>query len=255
MTRPQIVSFQHAHYVTGSTVVTAAGRLHHEKVLKAVTRVARQFTHGRRPPYIPAVVQQSSPQVRLFTKATEQTQVALGIRACSRHDERRFALRLLNTILGENMSSRLFQIIREDRGLAYSIHSSLSHFDDVGTLTICAGLETEQLPRVLKLVLVELKRLADHPPTLAELRRARDYLLGQIDLSLESTENQMMWLGEQILGYGKIISPSEIKQSLLEVKAGQIRSLAREFFRPERFSLALVSPLKSEAGLLKLLKF
>jgi predicted Zn-dependent peptidase len=80
--------------------------------------------------------------VRLLSKKTEQTQIALGIRACSRHDERRFALRLLNAVLGENMSSRLFQTVREEHGLAYSIYSANSFFDDAGDLVIAAGLDT-----------------------------------------------------------------------------------------------------------------
>ena len=117
-----------------------------------------------------------------------------------RHDERRFGLRLLNTLIGENMSSRLFQVVREDRGLAYNIYSSLSFFDDTGDLVISAGLDTDNVFRTLKLILRELRRLTEAPPAAAELRRARDYVIGQMDLSLESTESQMMWLGEQLLG-------------------------------------------------------
>lgn len=180
--------------------------------------------------------------------------MALGIRTCSRHDQRRYALRLLNTMLGENMSSRLFQVIREDRGLAYSIYSSLSHFDDVGTLTISAGLDLDNLQKTLKLVMQELRRATNHLLSPAELNRARDYVIGQIDLGLESTDNQMMWLGEQMIGYDKIIPPDEIKQRIAEVKANQIRAVARDFFRPERFNLALVSPLKTDRGLAALLK-
>ena len=152
------------------------------------------------------------------------------------------------------MSSRLFQVLREDHGLAYSIQSNLSLFDDVGTLTISAGLETEKVPRALTLIKKELNRFAENVPTAKELRDARDYLIGQIDLSLESTENQMMWLGDQLIGYGKIIPPAQIKERLSEVKAGQIRNVARDFLRPERMNLALVSPLKSEAGLEKMLR-
>jgi len=180
--------------------------------------------------------------------------MALGIRTCSRHDQRRYALRLLNTLLGENMSSRLFQVIREDRGLAYSIYSSLSYYDDVGTLTISAGLDVAKLAKTLKLTMRELSQLAGTLPTAAELRRARDYVIGQIDLGLESTDNQMMWLGEQLVSYGKIVSPEDIKQRISEVKASEIRAVARDFFRPERMNLALVSPLKSDKGLVASLK-
>ena len=115
--------------------------------------------HYRRPG-----IDKPQPVVSLFTKKTEQTQLALGIRTCSRHDERRYALRLLNTILGENMSSRLFQVIREDHGLAYSIYSQPSFFADVGDLVISAGLDTENLPKTLKLIMRELKRLTEKPP-------------------------------------------------------------------------------------------
>ena len=251
--RPQLVGYRRKNYVAASTLVIAAGNLRHDKVVKAVSRFASQFSPGRRPHFLPVQEQQTQPRIRLFTKDTAQTQLALGIHACSRHDERRYALRLLNTLLGENMSSRLFQVLREDHGLAYSIQSNLSLFDDAGTLAISAGLDTDKLPEALKLIKRELDRLTEHAPSAKELRDARDYLIGQIDLSLESTENQMMWLGDQLIGYGKIIRPAQIKQRLGEVTASQIRNAAREFLRPQRMSLALVSPLKAESGLAKLL--
>lgn len=254
LTRSRLINYQRNNYVADRTIFASAGRLNHKQVVKAVSRLAERFPQGKNPKFALAVDNQSRPNVRLFTKETEQTQLALGIRTCSRHDVRRYALRLLNTVLGENMSSRLFQTIREDRGLAYSIYSSLSYFDDVGTLTISAGLDLDNLTKTLKLVMRELSQLTETLVTNAELRRARDYVIGQIDLGLESTDNQMMWLGEQLVGYGKIISPEEIKQRVAEVKAGEIRAVAREFFRPERLNLALVSPLKTDRGLASLLK-
>ena len=185
-------------------------------------------------------------------KDTEQTQLALGLRACSRHDERRYALRLLNALLGENMSSRLFQIIREDHGLAYSVYSSPSFFEDAGDFVISAGLDTKNVTKTLRLVFRELKRLTERPPSVTELCRARDYVIGQMELSQESTESQMNWVGEQLLGYGCIFSPGQIKQKLHRVSPAEIRATARALFRPERLNLALVSPLK-KAGPLKAL--
>jgi len=253
-TRARLVDYQRSNYVANRTVIAAAGRLTHKELIAAFSRYAPRFPQGKCVQFVPAVCPQTGPLVRLVTKDTEQTQVALGVRTCSRHDERRFALRLLNTILGENMSSRLFQVIREDRGLAYSIYSSLGFFEDVGTLTVTAGLDLDNLPQTLKLIMHELSQMAKTLPGAADLRRARDYVIGQIDMGLESTDNQMMWLGEQLLGYGKIIPPDEIKQHLAEVKPAEIRAAARDFFRPERLSLALVSPLKSADGLEKLLE-
>jgi predicted Zn-dependent peptidase len=246
--RESLLTFLNRNYVTGSVVIAAAGKLEHRKVLKAVEHLSRRFKSGSRPVFAPAISNQSEPRIRLITKKTEQTQIALGIRTCSRHDPRRHALRLLNAILGENMSSRLFQIIREDRGLAYSIYSTPSLFQDVGDLVISAGLDADNVPRTLQLIRRELRRCTESLPGAAELRRARDYVIGQTDLSLESTDNQMNWIGEQLLGYGKITTAVNYKRRLEKVTPVQIRSVARDFFRPDRMNLALISPLKSTAG-------
>jgi predicted Zn-dependent peptidase len=188
---------------------------------------------------------QSAPRLRVCVKKTEQAQIALGIRTCSRHDRRRYALRLLNAILGENMSSRLFQEVREERGLAYSIYSSPSFFADTGDLVISVGLDPGKLGRTMRLILRELRRFSEDSVSVEELGRARDYALGQIDLGRESTESQMNWMGEQILGYGRVFTPSVVKRHLARVTAADIRTVARDFFRPERLSLAIVNPSKS----------
>jgi predicted Zn-dependent peptidase len=151
------------------------------------------------------------------------------------------------------MSSRLFQVIREDRGLAYSIYSTPSFYHDAGDLVISAGLDTENLPKVLKLVIEELRRFKKQAPGLAELRRARDYVLGQIDLGQESTDSQMNWVGEQLLGYDTVLHPARVKRRLALVSAAEVRAVAADFFRPERLNLALVTPLKSDPGLKRIL--
>jgi predicted Zn-dependent peptidase len=254
MTRAHLLGYLRDNYVPANTLIVAAGRLKHRQVVRAVASYAPRFHAAARPPCTPARSDQRAPKICLFTKKTEQTQIALGIRTCSRQDERRYALRLLNVILGENMSSRLFQVVREDHGLAYSIYSTPSFFGDAGDLVISAGLDTDNLTKTLQLILRELRRIREAAPSAAELRRARDYVIGQIDLSLESTDNQMNWLGEQLLGYGRIFRPGEVKRRLREVTAGEIRAVARDFFRPDRLNLALVSPLKTASRLVKLLR-
>jgi len=256
MSRRHLVDFLQNNYHAGNTVIAAAGNLKHDAVVKEVSRYAKRFPRAVNPLSMPAVeVIQTEPWVKLATKETEQTQLAMGIRACSQHDERRHALRILNAILGENMSSRLFQVIREDHGLVYNIYSSISLFDDVGSLTISAGLDTDALPKALKLVVNEFKRLREKAPSTSELQRAREYLLGQMDLNLEGTENQMMELGEQCLGYGRVAPPAQAKKKLAAVTGRQVRQAARDFLRPENICLALVSPLKSAKGLQELLRF
>ena len=254
MNRAHLTGYLREHYVTATALIVVAGKITHRQVVRAVTRYASRFQRGACPQFVPARNEQHAPRVQLFTKKTEQTQIALGIRTCSRHDERRYALRLLNTILGENMSSRLFQVVREDRGLAYSIYSTPSFFEDTGDLVISAGLDTDNLRKTLKLILRELRRFTLALPSAAELRRAHDYVNGQIDLGSESTDNQMNWLGDQLLGYGRVFRPAEVKRRLRQVTAAEIRSVACDFFRPERLNLALVSPLKSDRGLLAALR-
>jgi predicted Zn-dependent peptidase len=254
MLRPQLVSYLREHYGAASALLVAAGRVQHRKVVRAATSYSRSSRTGRRTSFAPAKSAQREPIVSLLTKKTEQTQIALGIRTCSRHDPRRYALRLLNAVLGENMSSRLFQVIREDHGLAYSIYSLPSFFADTGDLVISAGLDTGNLERTLKLILRELRRLKEARISRAELGRAQDYVIGQMDLSLESTDNQMNWLGEQLIGYGRAFKPNDLKRRLRAVDRDAIRAAARNFFQPDRLNLALVSPLKSKRGLPGLLR-
>ena len=242
--RRQLLGYLQANYVAGSTVVAAAGKLTHDQVVRAVRRYEKHWKRGPRSVFARAHTEQSEPRFGQVTKKTEQTQLALGIRTCSRHDERRYALRLLNAMLGENISSRLFQELREERGLAYSIYTTPSFFADTGDLVVSAGLDADKLPKALRLIVRELRRFRESPPPAGELRRARDYVIGQIELSHESTENQMNWVGEQMLGYGRIFRPERLKARLREVTAGQISRAARDFFRPERLTLALVSPEK-----------
>lgn len=253
LSRAKLLAYLKNNYLASNTLIVVAGNVTHRRVVKAVSRLAKFFKSGQRPQFVPVKEEQRKPRVNLCTRKVEQTQIALGIRTCSRHDERRSALRLLNTILGENMSSRLFQVIREERGLAYSIYSTPSFYADTGDLVISAGLDTENLSQTLRLIVRELKRFTTSPPSTAELRRARDYTIGQMDLSLESTDNQMNWLGEQLLGYGKVFLPAEVRQRLRAVTAGEIRTVARDFFRPERLNLALVSPLKTDVRLVRFL--
>ncbi|MHB1310252.1 MAG: M16 family metallopeptidase [Limisphaerales bacterium] len=254
LTRRHLVGFLRQNYTAPNLLVTVAGNFDPSIVRRAAERMARRCPSG--PPTAFAQVEsfRKGPSVRLRRRSIDQTQLALGIRTCSRHDDRRFALRLLNALLGENMSSRLFQRVREEKGLAYSIYSSPSFFDDVGDLVISAGLDEAKLRPVLGLVIEEIRRLRRAPPPPGELKRARDYLVGQMELSLESTESQMTWLGEQLQGYGRIIPPGQIKDALHRVGGADIRAVAADFLDPTRFHLALVGPVSRVDDLPALLR-
>jgi predicted Zn-dependent peptidase len=253
LTRQQMLSYRGSNYVAAAALVAVAGCVRHAAVVRAARRCAARFPDGPPPCFAPADAGQTTPRVRLCTRDIAQTALILGIRTCSRHDPRRHALRVLNALLGESMSSRLFQALREDTGLAYSVHSSLTFFQDVGLLELEVGLDTDKLTRALRLIRRELDRLRCTAPSWRECRQAQDYLIGQLELSLESTENQMMWLAEHLLGYGRPVLAAEVKRSIAAVTPAQVRAVARDFFRPDRMNLVLVSPLKHTRGLLKLL--
>ncbi len=251
--RKDLLGFLERRYVTGSTVIAAAGNLSHEALVKQVQPWLRRFRHGAHPIAEPAPAIPDKPRCLLHSKKTEQTHIALGFRTASRQDERRFALRLLNVLLGENMSSRLFQTIREEHGLAYNIQSTGTAWSDCGDLVISAGLDDAQLEKTLKLVFKEVRRLVERAPGKAELARARDYALGQSDLSLEGSEPMMMWLGEQVLGFGRVVPPEETRARIAAVQPSDISRVARDFLKPSGLSLALVSPRTSDRGLPELL--
>jgi len=211
--------------------------------------------NGRSPTFAPAREQQRAPRLRFFNKNCEQSHLAIGVRGYSRHDSRRYALKVLSVILGENMSSRLFQVIREQHGLAYSIQSSTSYFADTGALLVSAGLDTKRLHRALALILVELRKLSKQPPSTVELRRAKDYAIGQMRLGLESTANRMMWIGEHLLAYGLIQSPAEVEERIAAVTTEDVQTTAADLFRNNRLNVAVITPSKDERGINALLSF
>jgi len=250
--RPMLRQHLHCAYHPSRTVVAVAGRCRHDEVVRHVQAAfAGRSRTVSRLRFRPAADRQRAPRLRFLVKDVEQAQLALGVRSCSRHDRRRYALRLLSVLLGENMSSRLFQVLREDHGLVYAIQSSTSFFADTGALVVSAGLDAVHVDRALALILRELRRLAGRAPSPRELQRAQDYSIGQMWLGLESSANQMMWLGEHLLVYGSIESPGQVERRVRAITPEEIRAVAADLFRNERFSLAVISPRAQDEARLR----
>lgn len=255
--RQELLDYMRRLYVPVNTVVVLAGPLDHEACVRRVAGYLGRRAAGRaaRCARVPAGL--SPRRFGVEPREIEQAHVALGIRAFGRHDPRRYALKLLSVVLGENMSSRLFQSVRETHGLAYAIQSGAHGFLDVGTLVVSAGLDASRAVRGLQLVARELARLREEPIGRRELGRARDYAVGQLRLGLEGTSNQMMWVGEHLMGYGEVVSPEATIEALQGVTADAIRGVARALFVPEGMSLAMVAPDPgpgAEPGLVGILK-
>lgn len=252
--RRDIFDYKLRRYIAANTIVTAAGRCDHDQVVRVVERMLRRVGRGGALKFRPARNGATGPTLQLHKKETEQTHLAMGFHSCSRKSPRRFTLKLLSVVLGENMSSRLFQVIREKHGLAYSIHTSTSYFADAGGFIVSAGLDKKQLTKTLRLILAELRKIARKPPGESELRRAKDYAIGQMKLSLESTTNQMMWVGEHLLGYGEIHEPQDIIHQVEAVTAESISSEARDLFRTRDLNLAIVGPIEDRKSVESLLR-
>lgn len=242
--RPQLLEFMHEHYNGRTTIITVAGRVKHEDVLELFGAQLGRVKPGRTPRFARCTVAEREPAVSLVSQETEQTHLAMGFYAVGRHDERRFALKLLSVILGENMSSRLFQKLREQYGFCYSVNTGMVALADAGLINIYAGLDTAKLGKAMKMIMRELQRICEKAPAAGELRKAQDYTIGQTLLGLESTTNQMMWMGESILGYRKVLDPAEIEAKVLAVTPEEVKEVACHCLTRARLGVAVVGPVK-----------
>ena len=242
VSRADILRFKECNYVAQNTLVVLAGNVKHGECVKQVARRLGGLRGSGKPHYRKVTRAVGQKDVAVLSKEIEQTHLAMGFRLFGRHDPRRYSLKMMSIVLGENMSSRLFQVVREQHGLAYSIHSSGQLFDETGVLDIQAGVDRDRVQKSLALIFSELARMADKPVGAAELRRAKDYAIGQMRIGLESTSNQMMWAGENVMCYGRFIQPKEVVQKIEAVTARDIQSVAGEVFRSNRLSVAMVTP-------------
>lgn len=242
ISRSRLVDFRARNYRASNTIVAAAGSVEHPRVLELLAATRRLWRPGPRPRHRPARKAQSRPRFNLLSKEIEQAHLAIGIRSFSRHDSRRFALRLLSVMLGENMSSRLFQELREKRGLAYAISSAVAHLSDDGLLHIAAGLEPSRTPAALRLIVREICRLRHRSASPRELRRAKDYAIGTMLLGLEGSSAHANWIAESLLAFGRVIQPDEFVRQIEAVTAADVRDVANAVLIPARLSLALVAP-------------
>jgi predicted Zn-dependent peptidase len=244
--RAVLRAFRARHYVPRNMVVSLAGRIEHGEAVTLARTLLGGMRGGRRARCRGVTRGVGQARFDLRARDIEQAHLAMGFRLFGRHDRRRDTLRVLNAVLGGNMSSRLFQTVREKHGLAYSVHSSAHLFADTGVLEISAGLDRGRIDKAVRLILREVNRLRDRAVGAAELRRARDYSVGQLRLGLESPASQMLWMGEHLLAYDRVIAPDAVADALGRVSADAIRRLACAGLRPGAMSAALLAPELTE---------
>jgi predicted Zn-dependent peptidase len=232
---PDIAAWHNGRYVPGNIVVAAAGNLDHERIVELVESAVRET---RTVP--PGLVSPngSAPALRFFQKETEQYHLCLGGPGMPRGDDRRFALRVLDTILGGSTSSRLFQEVREKRGLAYAVYSYASHYADSGQIAVYVGTRPDNVAEAMDVIGTELRRLHEDGVSEEELERARENVKGRTVLSMESTLTRMNRLGSSILMDVPLLTVDEVLAAFDAVTLEDVAALARGLYRPEDMSAA-----------------
>jgi predicted Zn-dependent peptidase len=233
---PEIASWHDGRYQPGNLVVAAAGNLEHERIVELTEQAVQAAGTGGEGRFEPPST--NGPILRFHQKETEQYHLCLGAPGIARADERRFALRVLDTILGGSTSSRLFQEVREKRGLAYAVYSYASHYADTGQVALYVGTRPDNVGKAVEVIGSELRRLHDDGVTEEELERARDNVKGRTVLSMESTLTRMNRLGSSILMDVPLLSIDEVLAAFDAITLDDVNGLARELWQPERMSAA-----------------
>lgn len=194
----------------------------------------------------PAENSQNQPRTRFFYKDIEQMHLALGMLGLEQDHRDKYVLILLNIILGGNMSSRLFDVIREKKGLAYSISSGVKHMADTGMFLVRAGVDNTKIVEATQLIIQELERIKTKGVSRDEFTRAKDYFLGQLLLGLEDTLDHMLWIADSIMVRDRVLTLNNVLAQVQKIKPADISRVARAIIKPEHFNLAIVGPVKDK---------
>ncbi|MDD5130389.1 MAG: pitrilysin family protein [Candidatus Omnitrophica bacterium] len=244
ISRGALRSFQSTHYTPVNMVISAAGLLDDDLLVKKVSAIFSPIKNAKANTFIKAQQFQNKPQLKIFNKSTEQTHMALGFHALERDHSLRHAQSLLHIVLGANMSSRLFNEVREKRGLAYEIGTGLKRYHDTGVFLVHAGIDNHKVSDCLGVILQELGITKKSLVSQDEFRRAKEFYLGQLSLALEDTMEYMLWMGESAACLDKVYSLEQVIKEVDKVSLEDIRLVARQIFKNAALNLALIGPLE-----------
>jgi predicted Zn-dependent peptidase len=243
-----IRDFWHARYRPANTVVAVAGDLDHDE---AVGLVAEAFGTGDAAlaGFEPAPALPAGRRVMTGRRDTTQAQLAIGLPALPRDHPDTWALTVLNAVLGDGMSSRLFLGVREEKGLAYDVSSGLVEYADAGALEISAGVDPAQLPAAIEAILAEVSRIAAEPVPAEELAKAKAYLAGGLELRMDDTRHLASWVGGQEALHDRVLTLDEALAALEAVTSDEILRVAGGIVRDEGLRMAVVAPARYLRGL------
>ena len=248
ITREQMLDHKARHYLPQTTVVSVAGQVEHDMVVRLVTAAFGTADGARPVPIIaPAASDQTDPRIALLTKDTEQTNLCIGLPALSYKDPERYVQQMLDGVLGSGMSSRLFVEIREKRALAYSVSSYVQSYHDIGGFIVHAAVDNERVESCLEGVLHELERMRQEPVPPTELDKVKEFHKGHLLLAMESSRAVAGWMGRQELLLDHIESVDEVIEQIDVVTPAQVLDLAQRLFTTEKLNLSVVGPMEQAA--------
>ncbi|MGB2601161.1 MAG: pitrilysin family protein [Candidatus Omnitrophota bacterium] len=243
-TRDELIRFKESSYHPGNIAVVASGKVNPEKVSRyAMEKFAGQ-KKKKKLSFKGPQASKKGPHMKVCRGNTQQTHIAIGFRAQDSNIRERFATKIMNVILGGNMSSRLFEELREKHGLCYDISSTYKRHSDLGEVQIHAGVDTGNTVRSLRAILDELKKLRDLGVTSEELERAKKYAQGQFLLAMEGTSTRMVWLGDRLMTHNNIPDVKDILKRIECVTGDDIKKACSRIFCPEAVNLAMVGKLR-----------
>jgi predicted Zn-dependent peptidase len=252
--RDALVAFRDRHYVPAKTVLALAGKFDRHEAVALLERTFGKVPERRSPaPFVPfsAAKAGKGPRVRVEWKETEQVQLAMGWPAYRYGDPRLHALKVMCIILGGTMSSRLFMAVRERRGLAYSVGASANPYQDVGNVTVQAGLAKDRFGDAMRVIMAELSRIKEKDVTSEELTRAKEFFKGKMVLDLEDSSRLAHWYARQELMQRGVETPEERVAAMSAVTKEDVRRAASDVFRRARAAVAVIGPFKDSAPIAK----
>ncbi|MEE8466007.1 MAG: pitrilysin family protein [Dehalococcoidia bacterium] len=249
-----IRDYMHQQYNPANTVVAVAGNVTHDEVVDMLAETTKDWKPLESLDWEPATDNTEGPLVRVERRRSDQTHLCLGVPGLSLFHPDRYAFNLMNTILGDGMSSRLFLNLREEQGLAYDVQSSTSNFRDTGSLVVYCGVEPSKTNDAVKTIVQEFHGMHDAPSE-QELNKAKEYSKGRLLLGMEDTRAVASWLGGQELLQNSVLTPEEVVDFLDAVEPSDIARVASNFLNDEKMRLAVVGPRGGAKALTGMLSF
>jgi predicted Zn-dependent peptidase len=254
MERTDFVKYKNAHYLPEATVLVVAGQVTEAEVMKEVNKIFGPVSRGKKGKKVKVVEKQKHPELLLKFKETDQTHFVLAFRSYDFFDKKSRVLSVLGGILGGGMSSRLFVKLREEMGVGYYVRAYNDAYTDHGFFQISAGVDNKRIDEVLEAILEEIKKLKNILVDEEELNKVKECLIGNMKLTLESSDDIANFYGGQELLKKHILNIEDKAKEIRSVTAKEVHTLAQSIFKDEKMNLALIGPFKDEGRFKKLLK-